>query len=42
VTALLIVLLTALRSLNLCVVALLGLAAFLESSPLWQFFRRSP
>jgi hypothetical protein len=40
-TAALIVLLTVFRSLNLCVVAMLGLAPFLASSPVGQFFTRS-
>ena len=40
-TAALIVLLTLFRSLNLCVVAMLGLAPILASSPVGQFFARS-
>jgi hypothetical protein len=38
-TAVLIVLLTPLRSLNLCVVAILGVAAFLASSPIGVWIR---
>jgi hypothetical protein len=39
-TAALILPLMLLRSLSLCVVAMLGLAAFLESTPIGQFFAR--
>ena len=39
-TVTLIVLLTPLRILNLCVVAMIGVAAFLGSSPIGQFLTR--
>ena len=39
-TAAVILLLTLLRSLNLCVVVMLGLAAFLESSPIGPLISR--
>jgi len=39
-TAAVILLLTLLRSLNLCVVAMLGLTAFLESSPVGPLISR--
>jgi len=39
-TAAIILLLTLLRSLNLCVVAMLGLTAFLESSPVGPLISR--
>jgi len=38
-TAALIVLLTLVRSLNLCLVAILGFAAFLQSSPIGAWIR---